>query len=112
MASHVPGVIYLLHFDAPFGPGGGANGRGTAKHYLGWAANLDRRLAHHAKGTGAVLTRHVASAGIGWMLARTWAGDRFLERRLKNQGGRARLCPVCTPGTRRGNFDQQEETTR
>jgi len=28
------GTVYLLHFDRPYGPGGGANGRGTARHYL------------------------------------------------------------------------------
>jgi 7-keto-8-aminopelargonate synthetase-like enzyme len=31
----VTGTVYLLHFDRPFGPGGGANGRGTAKHSTG-----------------------------------------------------------------------------
>src|SRR6266536_3783739 len=30
-----PGTVYLLHFDRPYGPGGGANGRGTARHYIG-----------------------------------------------------------------------------
>ena len=90
-----PGTVYLLHFDRPYGPGGGANGRGTAKHYLGWAKDLQRRLAHHAAGTGARLTQVVADAGIGWTLARTWEGDRHRERQLKQQGGRARLCPVC-----------------
>jgi hypothetical protein len=28
-----PGMVYLLHFDRLYGPGGGQNGRGTAKHY-------------------------------------------------------------------------------
>jgi len=80
------GVIYLLHFERPFG---------HAKHYLGWAAHLDARLAHHTAGTGANLLAHVAAAGIGWNLARTWAGTRDRERQLKNQGGASRLCPLC-----------------
>lgn len=80
------GTVYLLHFDAPFG---------HARHYLGWASNLDARLEHHERGTGANLLRHVRAAGIGWSLARTWQGDRHLERRLKNRGGAARVCPVC-----------------
>jgi predicted GIY-YIG superfamily endonuclease len=82
----VQGTIYLLHFDEPFG---------HAKHYLGWARNLDARLAHHEAGTGANLLKHVKAAGISWQLARTWCGDRHRERSLKNQGGSTRHCPIC-----------------
>jgi predicted GIY-YIG superfamily endonuclease len=85
-----PGTIYLLHFSAPFG---------HAKHYTGWARNLDARLAHHANGTGARLTQVVAAAGIGWTLARTWDGTRSRERQLKRQGGASRRCPVCRAET-------------
>ena len=85
-ASSQQGTIYLLHFDQPFG---------HAKHYTGWAKQLERRLAHHRAGTGANLLRHVKAAGIGWTLTRTWDGDRNLERRLKNMGGASRLCPTC-----------------
>jgi hypothetical protein len=86
--AHLGGTVYLLHLDAPFG---------HAKHYTGWASDLYGRLAHHAAGTGANLLRHVAKAGIGWQLARTWNGDRHLERRLKRGGGAARRCPICRP---------------
>lgn len=84
------GTVYLLHFDRPFS---------HARHYLGWASpgNLHWRLSHHGGESGANLLWHVAKAGIGWELARTWGGDRHLERRLKNRGGAARLCPVCRP---------------
>lgn len=86
------GTIYLLHFDQPFG---------HARHYLGWASNLDARLQHHSRGTGANLLRHVRAAGIGWVLARTWEGqDRNRERSLKNQGGHGRLCPICRAANR------------
>lgn len=84
-----PGTIYLLHFDQPFG---------HARHYTGWARNLDARLAHHANGSGANLLAHVRAAGIGWTLARTWSGDRNRERALKNQGGASRHCPICKGG--------------
>lgn len=87
------GTIYLLHFDAPFG---------HARHYVGWARNLERRLAHHERGTGANLLRHVRAAGIGWVLARTWTGDRNRERALKNQGGSSRKCPICQQHKREG----------
>lgn len=81
-----PGTIYLLHFDRPFG---------HARHYLGWASDLNKRLAVHGKSDGSALMRAVAAAGIGWQLARTWPGDRHRERQLKHQGGRTRMCPIC-----------------
>ena len=90
-----PGTVYLLHFDRPYGPGGGANGRGTARHYIGWTRDLAGRLAEHAQGRGARLLEVVREAGIGWRLARTWEGGRDRERQLKNQGGASRCCPEC-----------------
>lgn len=84
--TNVPGTVYLIHFDRPLC---------HARHYIGWAAQLDRRLAHHAGGTGSKLMAAVARAGIGWQVARTWPGDRFFERRLKNRKNAARLCPIC-----------------
>jgi predicted GIY-YIG superfamily endonuclease len=90
------GTVYLLHFDRPYGPGGGANGRGTAGHYLGWAKNLEQRLAQHEAGTGARLMQVVKDAGIGWRLARSWKeGGLARESQLKKQGGRSRMCPQC-----------------
>jgi hypothetical protein len=86
--SHPGGTVYLLHLDAPFG---------HARHYTGFANDLYGRLAHHGTSTGANLLLHVAKAGIGWQLARTWRGDRYLERRLKRAGGASRRCPVCRP---------------
>lgn len=91
--SGVPGTIYLLHFDAPYA---------HARHYLGWAAHVEARLAHHAAGSGARLTAAAAAAGIGWTVARTWQGDRNAERRLHNRGGGARLCPICRAAARPG----------
>lgn len=84
------GTVYLVCLDQPFG---------HARHYLGWASpgRLAQRQMHHRCGSGANLLRHVAAAGIGWELSRTWPGDRYLERRLKNRGGKARLCPRCRP---------------
>lgn len=82
-----PGTVYLLHFDRPLG---------HARHYLGHTDGpLERRLAQHGGPNGAALMRHVAAAGIGWRLARTWDGDRHRERQLKNQGGHTRHCPIC-----------------
>lgn len=91
----VLGTVYLLHFDDPYK---------HAKHYTGWALDLDARLAEHASGGGARLLAVVRAAGIGWSVARTWKGvDRHYERALKNQGGASRHCPMCgaVPGKRR-----------
>lgn len=80
------GTIYLLHFERPFR---------HARHYLGWARNLEARLAHHEAGTGANILRHVAKAGIAWTLVRTWQEQtRTEERRLKKHSS-TRYCPVC-----------------
>jgi hypothetical protein len=86
------GVIYLLHFDRPIGDL--TNPRGFASHYTGWTLDLPARLVDHAAGRGARLMEVVGEAGIGWQLARVWAGPRARERQLKQRGA-ARRCPVC-----------------
>jgi hypothetical protein len=37
----------------------------------------------------------IKAAGIDWKLTRTWTGDRYRERQLKNQGSSKRHCPEC-----------------
>ncbi len=87
-------VFYLLHFDNPFK---------HARHYLGSAVQLERRLADHRNGTGARLMFWVARAGISRQLARTWRGGRQPERQLKAQGGgHSRHCPDLPPPGRPG----------
>lgn len=86
------GSVYLIHFDRPYK---------HARHYLGWALDIDARLAAHRGGSGARLMSVVKAEGIGWVLARTWHGvDRNFERRLKNRGGASRICPVCREQTK------------
>lgn len=80
------GTVYLLHLDPPYK---------HARHYLGWAGNLEARLAHHRAGTGARLPAVAIAAGSRLVLARTWLGDRHLERKLKNQKNAPKLCPIC-----------------
>lgn len=82
-----PGIVYLIHFDRPFG---------HARHYLGWTRtrNFEARIAHHRAGTGSNLMRHVTAAGIGWRVIRTWHGTRSDERRLKGHSS-TRYCPAC-----------------
>ena len=78
--------VYLLHFEKPYR---------HARHYLGYAADLEVRLAQHRAGRGARLLEVITEAGISFTLARTWEGDRTMERRLKNRHASPRLCPLC-----------------
>ena len=80
--------VYLLHFSKPYK---------HAKHYLGSANDLSVRLQQHNAGQGARLTQVVREAGIDLILARTWAGSRQFERKLKRQHNSPRLCPICNP---------------
>lgn len=84
------GKIYLLHFDMPYC---------HAQHYLGYSENLEGRLWHHKRGTGAKLTRAASQAGIKWTVVRTWMGDQSLERKLHKSKNNPKLCPICNPKT-------------
>ena len=90
------GTVYLIHFDRPLG--NLDNPRGQAQHYLGYTEDLPARLEAHRSGNGARLMEVVAERGIGWQVVRTWAGDRGLERKLKDRHNAPRLCPVCQNG--------------
>ena len=81
-------TVYLLHFETKLA---------HAQHYLGSTDDLENRLACHRKGNGARLMAVVTALGITWRLARTWPGDRALERRLKRRKEGRRLCPICNP---------------
>lgn len=81
--------VYLLHFDTPLK---------HARHYLGWSIDVESRLKHHLKGTGAKIVAAAVRAGIKVSLVRQWVDkDRNFERQLKNQNNSPRLCPVCNP---------------
>jgi predicted GIY-YIG superfamily endonuclease len=93
-------TVYLIHFRKPYR---------HARHYLGFTENLDKRITDHLCGMGARLMEVVTNAGIEWLLARTWQGDRKLERRLKGWHNAKLLCPMCCGGEAlsRGNFPQK-----
>jgi predicted GIY-YIG superfamily endonuclease len=84
----VPSIVYLLHFERPFG---------HAMHYIGSChrTRLQKRLTLHNRGRGARLTAAAGEAGIRFVLARTWDGGRQRERQIKTQGGASRYCPIC-----------------
>lgn len=85
LVRNVPGYIYLLHFHQPYK---------HARHYSGWALDLEERLKEHGKAHGARLLEVAAAAGITWELAWVEVGDRYRERQLKQRGA-ARRCPIC-----------------
>ncbi len=88
------GQVYLLHF---LGEGIAHGPQARVKHYLGWAEDAEARIAKHMRGTSrARLMEVVKERGVSFTVARVWDGvTREFERRLKNQGGLSRHCPVC-----------------
>lgn len=78
--------VYLLHFGRRLRHAG---------HYLGWSPDIPRRVKRHLSGQGARLVAVVLGLGIPVELARTWEGERDLERRLKGRKASPRLCPLC-----------------
>ena len=80
------GWVYIIHFDEKFHHAG---------HYIGFALNVEGRLYYHKKGTGSKLLAALNRAGIGYKIVRVLAGDRNLERKLKNKKNTAALCPIC-----------------
>jgi predicted GIY-YIG superfamily endonuclease len=75
-----------LHFERPIF---------RAQHYLGWALDVDARVAIHQRGRGARLVRQALAAGISVELVRIWPeADQKRERSLK-RGGLKRYCPSC-----------------
>jgi predicted GIY-YIG superfamily endonuclease len=81
------GTVYLIHFDTPYK---------HARHYTGWASDLERRVADHRAGRGARLMEVIKDAGISWDVVRTWEGTRNLERAIKDLHEAPRLCPECS----------------
>lgn len=96
------GTVYLLHFDKPLG--NPANTRALARHYLGWAVDLDKRLNDHRAGRGAAITRAALEQGISFACVATWPGDYLLERHLKALKSGPRLCPICGKRHPRGRM--------
>src|SRR5271167_2223867 len=85
-------AVYLLHFIPPYK---------HARHYLGYAVDVDARNIRHEAGNGARLCQVQREAGGSWVVARVWfGGDRSLERELKRWNNGCRLCPICKRSAR------------
>lgn len=97
-----PAYVYLLCFaQTPYR---------HAAHYLEATSQpLAERLAAHAGdgryGRPAPLLRALVAAGGHWEVADVWpcqsaVAATQLERQLRRQGHRGRLCSICHPGRR------------
>jgi hypothetical protein len=86
-------TVYLLHFDPRYRHAG---------HYLGstLVTSSADRIEAHLRGHGSPLVRAAVAAGCAVTVARTWRGDRKLERRLKDGHNSPQLCPICRGGGR------------
>jgi predicted GIY-YIG superfamily endonuclease len=81
---------YLLHFQKPISPAH------TCQHYVGWAEDIQQRIAEHRAGRGARLTQVAKERGIDFAVVRVWPDtERTHERKLKNRKNAPRLCPIC-----------------
>ena len=86
---NVKGFIYLIHFHKPFK---------HARHYTGWAKDVDSRTEEHISGSAhsSKLCKAATAAGVRFEIARIWEGKtRNDERQMKLQGGASRRCPIC-----------------
>ena len=98
MSRSPKGHVYLVCFDALLGDL--ANPKGRAGHYLGWADDVDARMAEHRAGRGARILAACVQRGIAFHVVRTWAdADRSFERRLKRQHNAWKHCPRCRSAT-------------
>lgn len=100
------GTVYLLCLTAAVGSG--------ARHYLGWSGDHERRLEDHRRGRGARLLAVANGLGVGYEVVRTWEGlTREDERRMKECGHLALLCPGCGAAARaRRNAQQRARRAR
>ena len=100
-----PGFVYLLCFRDPASGehrplrGNGCRGQ-YAGHYWGWTEDLVRRIVREHRHPGWAgpgrLVQVALAAGLTFELAWVeYPATRGRERRLKNQGGAARRCPLC-----------------
>ncbi len=80
------GTIYVLHFEPAYR---------HARHYIGWAHDVDERVREHLAGGGSPLVRAAVLAGVDVQLAATFPGSRHLERRLKRWHKTGQFCPRC-----------------
>jgi hypothetical protein len=76
----------VLHFEPAYR---------HARPCIGWALDVDARLAERLAGAGSPLVRAAVAAGVRIELAATMRGSRHRERRLKRWHNTGQFCPRC-----------------
>lgn len=93
-------TVYLVHLDEPMsqGPDPRTGKPRAARHYVGFAEDVEERFDEHVNGRGSRMLQVAVERGITLRLARVWPqGDRNFERLLHRQNNSPRLCPYCNP---------------
>ena len=109
------GQVYIICFDRPYKSESGR----TVRHYVGFATDLNKRIAHHKANTGAKLIRALNLAGIDWKVVRVFKNvSREIERKIKNYKKTDAFCPNCfsshlqTLSTPKGYIEPPEQWKR
>lgn len=86
------GAVYLFHFNAPLG--NRANPRAQASHYIGFAEDLDARLAKQLAGRGAKIVAAALKQGLVFEIYH-WPACLATEKLIKKTKKTALYCPAC-----------------
>ena len=78
--------VYIIHFSSYLS---------HARHYVGYADDIQARFQVHKSGQGAKILRACNQKGIDYKIVRVIMGDRKMERRIKNTHNVKRYCPIC-----------------
>ena len=84
--------LYLFHFNAPLG--NLQNRRAQASHYVGFAEDLDSRIAKQLAGKGAKLVAAALVKGLIFELYH-WPACLATEKLVKKTKKTALYCPAC-----------------
>lgn len=86
------GEVYLFHFNAPLG--NLANARAQAKHYCGFAVDLDARLTKQLAGQGAKIVAAALAKGLIFEIYH-WPACLATEKLIKKTKKTSLYCPSC-----------------
>lgn len=92
------GEVYLFHFTAPLG--NLANPRAMANHYVGFAEDLDARLAKQLAGHGAKIVAAALKQGLIFEIYH-WPACLATEKLVKRTKKTALYCPACCAAAHR-----------
>jgi hypothetical protein len=86
------GHLYIFHFNEPLG--NLTNPRAQARHYCGFAEDLDARIAKQLAGKGAKLVAAALKQGLIFELYH-WPAPLAVEKLVKAHKKTSDYCPAC-----------------